>query len=221
MIITFLGYGSMAEALASRWVGAHRIVVAGRDADKAAALAERLGRGAEATDAAGAVRQADVVVLATRYEAVFDAIEAAGGAGAFAGRVVIDINNPVDVASGDFLARTFDGGRSLLEKIQDALPDARVVKAFNTCQAAVWTMEPPVFDGRPLVVPIAGNDDAAKEAVSSLVAEIGAEAVDCGDARHGRHLEGIAGAVIRLLFSGRDPRTVFNLIQPERRPTGI
>ena len=57
-------------------------------------------------------------------------------------------------------SETFDG-KSLAEAIAAYAPAARVVKAFNMCNAVVWQMEPPLFDGRRLVVLYCGDDAAA------------------------------------------------------------
>nr|MBA2527868.1 hypothetical protein [Pyrinomonadaceae bacterium] len=61
----------------------------------------------------------------------------------------------------EFLAKTYEGA-SLAEAIAARVPEARVVKAFNMCQAMVWKMDPPSFDGRRLVVLHFGNDADAK-----------------------------------------------------------
>ncbi len=220
MRIGFIGYGNMAAALAGRWLGDHAIAIGGRDPARAQALAERLGHGARSAAMPEVVADSEVVVLATPHEAVFDAIEAAGGAEAFAGRTVIDINNPVSGAmQGDFLPRTYDGA-ALAEAIQSTLPEARVVKAFNMCQARVWQMAPPLFDGRPLATLFCGDDAASKATVAGLIRAIGAEPVDVGELAYARLLEPAAAIVIRFLFAGRDPHTVLNLIQPERQPIG-
>ena len=71
------------------------------------------------------------------------------GAEAFAGKTVIDINNPVDIEN--FLT-TRDDGRSLTEAIADALPDAKVGKAFNMAQVKVWEDPDMTYDGRQMVV---------------------------------------------------------------------
>jgi predicted dinucleotide-binding enzyme len=219
MKIGFIGGGSMAEALASRWVGRHEVLIGGRDQAKAQAVADRLGHGARAGTAAEAAAFGDAVVLATRYADVFAAIDSAGGAAAFAGKVVIDINNPVSAVDGDFVAKTYDG-TSLAEAIARYAPGARVVKAFNMCQARVWRMDPPLFDGRRLVVMYCGDDSAAKQLVAGLIGEVGADAVDVGPLRYAGALEAATGIVIKLLFSGRDWGTVLNLIQPEVKPIG-
>ena len=215
MRIGFIGYGNMAEALASRWAADHAVVIGGRNADKARDLAQRLGYDTAWGSEADAVSGAEVVVLATRHEAVFDAMDAAGGPAVFDGKTLIDINNPVPgVFDGDFLTRNYDG-LSLAEKIQAYAPAAHVVKSFNMCQASVWKMQQPVFDGRKLVVLYCGDSDAAKSDVVGLIDLMGCDHVDIGELRYARLLEPAAGIVIKLLFSGRDPHTVLNLIQPE------
>ena len=215
MKIAFVGYGSMTQALAGRWAESHRLFIGGRDAAKAKKLADELG--AQSGSAAEAVAFGEAVVLATPHDAVFDAVESAGGPAAFAGKVVIDINNPVaDFKGGDFLVKSY-GGKSLAEAIQDAT-GARVVKAFNMCQAKVWAMDPPLFDGRKLVTLYCGDDADANRAVAGLIAELGSEPVEVGELRYARLLEPAAALVIKFLVGGGDPRTVLNLIRPEFKP---
>ena len=216
MKIGFVGYGQMAAALSSRWAATHATFIGGRNLAKANALAERLGRGTRHGSAAEAVHFGEAVVLATQHHAVFAAMDEAGGPAAFAGKLVIDINNPVSAFDGNFLVKDYDG-RSLAGAIAACAPGAAVVKAFNMCQATVWQMDPPLFDGRRLAVLTCGNDPSAKGKVAGLIEEIGAEPVDLGPLDYARLLEAAAAIVIKLLFSGRDPHTVLNLIQPEAK----
>jgi predicted dinucleotide-binding enzyme len=219
MKISFIGYGHMAAALGGRWVGKHQLFVGGRDTAKAKALAEKFGHGTGSGSEADAAAFGEVIVLATTHEAVFDAMNASGGAAAFAGKVLIDINNPVpNYKVGDFLTRSYDG-KSLAEAIAAAAPEAMVVKAFNMCEAKVWAMDPPVFDGRKLVVLFCGNDVTAKQKVSGLIEELGCDALDLGELKYARLLESTAAIVIKLLMSGHDSHTVLNLIQPEAKST--
>lgn len=217
MKIGFIGYGNMATSLASRWVNKHEVCIGGRDAGKAKRLAATLGHNARSGSEAEAASFGEIIVLATTHETVFDAMTAAGGAAAFAGKVLVDINNPVDVQPGQFLAKTYNG-TSLAEAIAARAPEAWVVKAFNMCQAAVWKMDPPLFDGRKLAVLHCGDDADAKRKVATLIEEIGCDPIDIGDLKYARSLEGAAAIVIKLLLSGRDPHTVLNLIQPEVKP---
>ncbi|BAY85330.1 NADP oxidoreductase coenzyme F420-dependent protein [Calothrix parasitica NIES-267] len=212
MKIGFIGYGSMAEALASKWVEKHSIFIGGRNLEKAEKLAKKLGENVEFGTESQAADFGEIIVLATPHQAVFEAINAAGGRDALAGKVLLDINNPVETS--DFLAKSYDGV-SLSEKIAEAAPNAHVVKAFNMCQAKVWQMKPPVFDGRNLVVMYCGDNNQAKEKIAVLIEDVGCEAKDIGDLKYARMLEPAAAIVIKLLFSGHNPYTVLNLIQPE------
>ncbi len=216
----FIGYGNMARALAGRWAATHEIFIGGRNVDSAAGLAGEI-QAAGSGSIADAVRFGDVIVLATPANAVEDAIQSAGGAGVFAGKVVIDINNPVNVPGGPhdnvgehYLPISYDEG-SLAEHIAALIPEANVVKAFNMCQASVWQMNPPEFDGRKLVTLYCGEDAGARATVAELIENLGCEAVDLGELRYSRLLEASACIVIKFLFSGRDLHTVLNLIQPE------
>jgi 8-hydroxy-5-deazaflavin:NADPH oxidoreductase len=212
MKIGFIGYGSMAEALASKWMTKHSLFIGGRNLEKAEKLAKKLGTDVEFGTEAQAVTFGEIIVLATTHEAVFEAIDAAGGNQALADKVLLDINNPVETS--DFLAKSYDGV-SLAEAIALVIPDAYVVKAFNMCQAKVWMMNPPVFDDRRLVVMYCGDNNQAKEKIAILIEDVGCEAKDLGDLKYARSLESAAAIVIKLLFSGHDPYTVLNLIQPE------
>ena len=212
MKIGFIGYGSMAEALASKLVEKHSIFIGGRNLEKAEILAKKLGEDVEFGTEEQAADFGEIIVLATPHEAVFEAINSAGESDALAGKVLLDINNPVKTS--DFLAKSYDGV-SLSEKIAEAVPNAHVVKAFNMCQAKVWEMKPPVFDGRPLVVMYCGDNNQAKEKIAVLIEDVGCEAKDIGDLKYARMLEPAAAIVIKLLFSGHNPYTVLNLIQPE------
>lgn len=212
MKIGFIGYGSMAEALASKWVTKHSLFIGGRNPEKAEKLAKKLGTDVEFGTETQAATFGEIIVLATRHEAVFEAIDTAGGNKTLAGKVLLDINNPVDISN--FLTKSYNGV-SLAEAIALTVPDAYLVKAFNMCQAKVWMMNPPAFDNRPLVVMYCGDNQEAKQKIAILIEDVGCEAKDVGDLKYARSLEAAAAIVIKLLFSGHDPHTVLNLIQPE------
>ncbi len=223
MKIAFIGYGNMARALSKRWAPKHEIFIGGRSAERAGELAGEI-QAAGSGSISDAIHFGDVIVMATPAGAVEDAIQSGGGASAFAGKVVIDINNPVSVPGGPhdssgehYLPIGFDEG-SLAEHIAALVPEAAVVKAFNMCQASVWEMDPPEFDGRKLVTLCCGDDSAAKERVFELIECLGCEPVDVGELKYSRLLEAAACIVIKFLFSGRDVHTVLNLIQPEVKP---
>ena len=220
MKIAIIGYGSMGTALAGKFVAAdHTIIISGRDHEKAEALAEKLGDDASAASQVDAVAGAEVVVIATPHQAALSTIDASGGPAAFAGKTIVDINNPVPgYAEGDFSVASYDG-LSLAEAIAAKAPDAHVVKAFNLCQAQLWAAPDPILiDGRQHTTPFCGDDHDAKAIVAKLISATGSEPVDMGELKYARQLEAMASLVIKLLMSGRDPMTCFQLIQPETKP---
>ena len=211
MQIGVLGAGRMAEALAGPWVKAgHDVLVGARAGKQADALARRIG--ARGGTLAQAAEYGEVVLLAVLREGMANMLEQAGATtGSLAGKTVIDCGNAVDL--GDYSQVTWDG-RSMAEEAQRIAIGSHVVKAFNLCHHDVWRLTPPRFDGRPLVVPIAGDGAAAKDQVAGLIGVIGAEALDIGELTQARHLEAMAVIMIRQLFNGADPHTVFNFIRP-------
>ncbi len=223
MRIAFIGYGNMAQALSKRWASDHEVFIGGRNIDKARELAQSIQASGSGT-ISEAVAFGELIVMATPANAVEDAIESGGGSDSFTGKIVLDINNPVSVPGGphanegaDYLPIEFEEG-SLAERIAALIPSASVVKAFNMCQASVWEMDPPIFDGRKLATLFCGDDTDAKGKVASLIESIGSDPVDIGELVYSRLLEASACIVIKLLFSGRDLHTVLNLVQPEIKP---
>lgn len=223
MKIGFVGYGNMARALSARWAPEHEVFIGGRNPEKSEMLMSEIGATGSGS-VAEAVEFGNVVVLTIPADTVADAIEGGGGPDAFAGKTVIDLGNAISVPGGPhatdgvpYLPREFPEG-SLAEHIAVLVPRAHVVKAFNMCQASVWAMNPPIFDGRRLVTLYCGGSVEAKAQVAALIESVGSEPVDIGVLEYARLLEAGAGLVIKLLFAGRDPHTVLNLIQPEAKP---
>ncbi len=212
MKIGFVGAGGMAKALAKKWVGKHDVILSGRNPEKTQAAATAVG--AKSGTVKEAVAFGDAVVLATRWEDVFTAIDAAGGPAVFEGKTVIDISNPVSIET---FVTTCEDGRSLTEAIAETLPGANVGKAFNMAQVAVWEDPDMTYDGRQMVT-LYTADDAADVIIAQLVADVGAEPLRLGDNAHAYQLEAAAAIVIKFLFAGGDPHTIFNFIRPETKP---
>jgi hypothetical protein len=163
--VSIIGTGSMGQAIAN-------LVTAG------GGTVELLGRAQ-----ADVVPSGDVVVLAVPYPSLPDVLAAHGSQ--LAGKVVVDITNPVDFATFDSLTVAPDG--SAAAEIAAALPDARVVKAFNTTFAG--TLASGTVGSQPTTVLLAGDDADAKSAVAALVEAGGLRAVDAGSLKRARELE--------------------------------
>jgi NADPH-dependent F420 reductase len=182
MQITIVGTGNMARGIATRALaGGNDVTLVGTDRGKAEDLAGELGGSARAGDRV----QGDVVVLAVPYTVAGDVV--AQYADDLAGKVVVDITNPVDLNT--FTPLSVQAG-SAAQEIADAAPDdARVVKAFNTTFAG--TLVEGQVAGQPLDVFIAGDDEDAKAVVRQLVEGGGLRAVDAGPLARARELEAL------------------------------
>ncbi|WP_406066820.1 NAD(P)-binding domain-containing protein [Streptomyces sp. NBC_01077] len=203
MRIGIVGTGTMARVLGAQWArGGHDVLVGGRDTDRAAALAERIG-GRSGTPRDAAEHGRDAVLLAVPYGAAVAVTS--GLADAVRGRTLVDCTNPV--APG-FVLET-RGGPSAAERIAAAAPGASVVKAFNLCHESVWSRTPPVFDGRPLAVPLCGDDAPALEAVRHLVRDLGCVPLDGGGLDRAGLLEATAALLIGLwVGEGADAQAI-------------
>ena len=161
MRIGVLGTGPVGQAIATRLTElGHEVTMGARDATNPKAAAWAADRGGRAGSFADAVADAEVVVNATAGTTSVDAFEAAGGNAALAGKVVLDVSNPIDWSTGE-LVMTVVNTDSLAEQLQRALPDAQVVKSLNTVNASVM-VRPELVPGEHTMF-ISGDHATAKD----------------------------------------------------------
>ncbi|MEV7632723.1 NADPH-dependent F420 reductase [Microbacterium sp. NPDC089318] len=137
----------------------------------------------------------DIVVLAVPYPALKQIV--AEYAEQLEGRTVVDITNPLDFTTFDALVVRADG--SAAAELQTALPTAHVLKAFNTNFAA--TLVAGAVGGQKTTVLVAGDDDAAKEALVAAIKAGGLDAVDAGALARARELEALGFLQLTLAAS--------------------
>ncbi|TWO67020.1 NADPH-dependent F420 reductase [Caenimonas sedimenti] len=191
MKVLVIGTGNMGSGFIKQFTAAgHHVTVTGRDAAKAQEVAGKFG--AKAVSSAGAASGQDAIVLATGYA---DAVAALRGVGDVSGKTVIDITNPL---SADYMSLTLGHDTSAAETIAAAVPQARVVKAFNTVFATVLAEGPDFGSGNKVPVFLASDDAAAKETVKVLAQSAGFDVVDAGGLKNARYLEPLAGLNIYL-----------------------
>jgi 8-hydroxy-5-deazaflavin:NADPH oxidoreductase len=184
MQITIIGTGNMARGIATRALdGGHSVTLLGTSADHAQALAGELS-GDVGTGTVGDSPQGDVVVFAVPYSALAELLGAHGDQ--LAGKIVVDITNPVDFST--FTPLHLDAG-SVAQEIAASAPEARVVKAFNTTFAG--TLVGGQVGGQPLDVFLASDDADAKRTVAALVEDGGMRAVDAGPLARAHELEAL------------------------------
>jgi hypothetical protein len=147
-------------------------------------------------DFADAATRGDVVVLAVLGEAAEEVVEHAGP-DQFAGKLVLDATNPLDLRGESPPALLYGGTDSLGERIQAALPDASVVKCFNTV-SNLQMVDPQFEEGTPPMM-ICGDDVDAKNRTEELLVELGwPGAMDVGGIEASRYLEALVPLWVRV-----------------------
>src|SRR4051812_27774566 len=132
MNIAIIGAGKLGSALGKAWAKAgHTIVFGVRDpvGGKTKPPLDEIGAGASSRVVPDAVRGADVVILATPWEAVPDVINAMGD---MRGKIIIDCTNPVFLNAEGSLSLSLGSSTSGGEEVARLATGARVAKAFNT-----------------------------------------------------------------------------------------
>ncbi len=165
--VSILGTGNMGQAIAAiAGKGGHTVQLLG-SADT------------------GTVVDGDVIVLAVPYPAV--AAVLSQRADQLAGKIVVDITNPLNFETFDGLVVPADSSAAAV--IAAALPQSRVLKAFNTTFAG--TLAAGTVGPLPTTVLIAGDDAEAKSVLAGIVTSGGLNAVDAGSLNRARELEAL------------------------------
>jgi 8-hydroxy-5-deazaflavin:NADPH oxidoreductase len=196
-----LGTGVVGQTVGTKLVElGHEVKMGSRQAgnEKAVTWAGEAGAGASEGTFADAAAFGETLVNATGGLVSLDAL-AAAGAENLAGKVLIDISNPLDFSGGFPPSLGVSNTDSTGEQIQRAYPEARVVKALNTISASVM-VDPGSLPGTHHLF-ICGDDDTAKTEVKQLLTTFGwpdESFVDLGDITNARGTEGYLALWIRL-----------------------
>jgi 8-hydroxy-5-deazaflavin:NADPH oxidoreductase len=134
-------------------------------------------------------KQSEIIVLATKGSGAEDAIKLAGISN-FSNKVVIDTTNPISESTPPtngviHFFTTLE--ESLMERIQNLIPDAKIVKAFNIV-GNVFMYKPKFPGGTPTMF-ICGNDDRAKTVVKDILLLFGWDTEDLGKIEAARAIE--------------------------------
>ncbi len=184
--IAIIGTGDVGKALGTEFAAqGHTIVYGSRDPSRNSVekLVAETGNGASATTQFAAAAKADIVVLAVPGLLVEEITKSLGD---LSGKIIIDPTNPLkrSMLKLEHAVETSNG-----QIIQDAAPDAFVVKAFNTLN---WkTMVDPGEAGGPVSIPLVGDSSSAKKKVAELVEGMGLEPIDLGGIENAHWVEGM------------------------------
>lgn len=188
--IAILGSGKVGEVLGNGFLAhGHAVMRGSREPEKLQAWKASAKGDASTGTFADAARWADIVVLAVKGTGAESAVEQAGPDN-LAGKLVIDTTNPIADAPPKNGALTYFTGanESLIQRLQARVPQARFVKAWNSVGNAV--MVNPELGTTPSMF-ICGNDAAAKQEASEILAAFGWEAIDVGGVELGHAIEAL------------------------------
>jgi predicted dinucleotide-binding enzyme len=190
--ISIIGAGNMASAIGTRAAKhGHTIEIMGRDAAKAQALADRIGKGAT-VGTFGARPAGDIVVVAVQFAGAADVVKHYGDA--LAGKILIDITNPFNADASGLVT---SAGDSVSREIAALAPeDAHVVKAFNTIFGGV------LADDKPLDAFFAGDDAQAKARVAEFLESLDMRPLDAGGLEMAYALEWAGILLVGLARNG-------------------
>jgi len=150
MTIAVLGTGMVGQMLGAALAAqGHAVMMGTRDVTQSLAYTEPnafgvAGFGTWVTEhpeiAVGTFSEAaafgELLINATNAQASLSALAAAGAAN-LRGKVLIELGNPLDYSKGMPPRSLANDDSSLAERIQQAFPDANVVKTLNTMFAPV------------------------------------------------------------------------------------
>jgi 8-hydroxy-5-deazaflavin:NADPH oxidoreductase len=206
MDIVIIGAGNVGTALAGALSRAgHRVTLSAKTAGHAAQVAQAAGAGSAGSNK-DAIAAGDVVILAVPGSAYDDLVSEVGDD--LAGKVVVEVSNrPTPDTSA--------AGTSAAEELQAKLPDASVIKAFNTAFAT--RQADPIVDGVSADGFVAGEEGDAKDKVLRIVESIGFRPVDAGSLAAARTLEGMGWLNTSRNMQGGTWQDAWVLLGPDSR----
>lgn len=195
MKIGIIGTGNMGRSLGIVWAEqGHEVFFGSRDAAKGKALAASAEHSIQGGTNDEAAAFDEVILYTLRGitpSAVFSSTEV------LSGKVLIDCNN-WDILAGYVFEPIVE---SLAERLAADVPDAHVVKAFNTMAQEVFELSPTPLRNYHVSCFICSDDEQARKTVITLAEDIGFSPVDCGPLHSARMIEGL-GNLIRFMIGG-------------------
>lgn len=211
MRVGILGSGDVGQALGRGFASLGYIVTIGtRDpnSDKLKTWKVKAGANASTGTFAEAASHGETIVLATLGAATEEIIDLAGLKN-FRGKLVIDATNPLDFSKGTPPGLFVGLTDSLGERVQRKLPEAKVVKCFNTVGNTM--MVNPTY--KDVEMMICGNDPNAKREVTKILKEFGWRgAIDVGGIDSARWLEALVPLWVKIVIGTNSRNVVFKVL---------
>ena len=198
--IGILGTGVVGQTIGGKLADlGHDVKLGSRTAtnEEAAKWVAQHGSHASQGTFADAASFGEIVFNCTSGMVSLEALHSAGAAN-LAGKVLVDVSNPLDFSHGMPPTLSVCNSDSIAEQIQRAFPDAKVVKTLNTTNAAVM-VNPSVVPGDHDIF-VSGNEAGAKSQVSELLRSFGWKTIiDLGDISSARGVEMLLPIWLRLM----------------------
>jgi predicted dinucleotide-binding enzyme len=192
MKVGILGSGGVGQALGKGFADlGHDVKLGTRDPnqEKVKMWLAKTGPRVSAGSFAEAAAFGEILILATSWSGTESAIRLAEKKNV-AGKVVIDVTNPLKIAPGGPPTLALGHTDSGCEQVQRWLAESHVVKAFNIIGNTF--MVNPQFPGGPPDMFICGNDARAKQKVTEILTAFGWSTIDLGGIESSRYLEPLA-----------------------------
>jgi len=212
MKIGIIGSGAVAKAVGTGFAGrGDEVKLGSRSPEKLDDWTGEVGERASAGTMGEAAKHGELLVLACKGTETESAIEVAG-ADSFAGKVLIDITNPLVFDEEGSPGLAYGPDDSGGEVVQRVLPEAKVVKTLNIVNSAQM-VDPEVPDGPPTML-VAGNDGGAKETVNGILGDFGWEdVIDIGGIDASRELESLCVLWVRFAVPNEAWQAAFRLLR--------
>ena len=188
MKIGILGSGVVGKTLAAGFINhGHQVMAGSRQPHKLEDWKTEISPDLQTGDFSQAAAFGDMIVLAVKGTATKEVLRLAGTQN-FSAKTVLDATNPIaDAQPVNGVLQFFTSlDNSLIEQLQQMVPEANFVKAFNSIGAAV--MVNPEYESKPTMF-ICGNSDAAKDEAIKILDQFGWEVEDMGKAEAARAIE--------------------------------
>jgi predicted dinucleotide-binding enzyme len=192
MNIGIIGAGHLGKALANHLskAGYETVLSNSRGPKSLTSIVKEIGNGLKAGTVAEAASR-DIVFLALPWNNLQEVLS---GLPQWNNRIVVDATNPI---LPGFVVAELDGKTSS-EIVSDWLPDAKLVKAFNTILAATLNLAPKEAGGSRVVF-YSGNHDDAKKTVLEIITRSGFAGIDLGKLNEGGKLQQFPGGTLPTL----------------------
>ncbi|MEJ2596256.1 MAG: NAD(P)-binding domain-containing protein [bacterium] len=190
--IGILGSGAVGQALGDGFIKyGHEVMIGTRSPEKMDEWRAAAGNKGNVGTFDSAATYGDIIVLACKGTAAKEVLSLAGK-DKLRGKIIIDATNPIaDAEPVNGVLRYFTTlEKSLMEDLQEEVPDAYFVKAFSSIGSHL--MVNPDFDGLNPTMFICGNHQASKNEVATILTQFGFETEDMGNIEAARAIEPLA-----------------------------